>query len=66
MSKFRLDRPYVLGLLVYGALVTYWVIAAVVRGANPLAILIIIAVGIVGSGMGLYVAWLIRTKITKK
>ena len=66
MRRFRIDVPFILGFLAVGGLVSYWVIAAVLRGANPLVIPIIIAVGIVGSGIGLYVTRVIRTKIIKK
>ncbi len=66
MGRFRLDIPYILGLLAVGILVAYWVIAAIVRGDNLLVIPILVAVGVAGSGIGLYVAWLFRTKVLKK
>ncbi len=61
-----MDLPYILGFLAVGALTSYWIVAVIVEGANPLAIPIIIAVGVAGSGIGLCVAWLVRTRVIKK
>ena len=55
MSKPRLDLPLVLGILAGIALTSYVSIATVVRGTNPLAVPIIIAVGVIGTAIGLYV-----------
>ncbi len=66
MSKFRLYIPYILGFLAVGGLTSYWVVDAIVAGASPLVIPIFIAVGLVGSVIGLYVTRVIRRKVIKK
>ncbi len=66
MKGFRLDIPILLGVLAGVGLTSSWVISAIVRGTNLLVIPIIIAVGVVGSGIGLYVGWLFREKVIRK
>ncbi len=66
MNKSRLDVPLMLGILAGVVLTSYWVIAAIVADANMLVIPIIITVGVVGSGIGIFIGWLFRAKVIKK
>ncbi len=58
--------PLVLGILAGLGLTTYVVVATIVSGVNPMAIPIIVAVGVVGTGIGLYVGHLFRSKVNRK
>jgi len=66
MIRFRLRRPYLLGLVAGSAVITLMVIDAIVRQLNPLVIPIILGVGTLGIGSGFCIGWLVESKVIRK
>ncbi len=55
VRHYRLSLPAVLGLLAGGSLTVCFVIIALVLRGPPLGILLVVAIGIIGTAIGLYV-----------
>ena len=58
--------PLVLGLVAGAAVATLAMVGAITSGASLLTIPIILGVGLVGTGIGIYVGWLFRKNVIKR
>ena len=58
--------PLVLGLVAGAAVTTLAMVGAITSGASLLTIPIILGVGLVGTGIGIYVGWLFRKNVIKR
>ncbi len=66
MKKVPFDVPFVLGLAAGAAVTTLAMVGAITGGASLLTIPIILGVGLVGTGIGIYVGWLFRKNVIKR
>ena len=66
MKKVPFDVPLVLGLVAGAAVTTLAMAGAIAGGASLLTIPIILGVGLVGTGIGIYVGWLFRKNVIKQ